>query len=267
MEDVESSSSLDESSGLEDTFLAGDVETEGDLQNTGSLDRTEAAITLVIAMLTFLQNQATNFLPLLLGLFFMINGTSTQVMIMLNAVGLSVSIHTVEHLKQELMKSAINFAIELITSPTLWYIISNNINIYLKKFQHAVVGIDGEGIDIEKASNLPARLEKRGQCANADFHADIVPTSDDMDFIYQSYLWLISDLLLSHTPGSNKWKNRQKLREEVDKMMPTDRPLPPKKTDTCPFGVFNVNEGSKKGQVKLNKAMRKRARQTEESWV
>ncbi|GAW01064.1 hypothetical protein LENED_002634 [Lentinula edodes] len=282
MEDVQSDGSPDQSGRLEDTFIAsGDIKTEADAQNTESLDVTEAAITLVIAMLTFLRNRATNFLPLLLGLFFMINGTSTRVMIMLNAVGITVSARTVERLKEELTKSAINFAIDLIASPALWYIIYDNINIYQKKWDQritnrnemihatnsAVIGIDGDGIDTDKVSDLHARLEKRGQRANANFNTDIMPTNDDLDFIQKSSLWLISDLLLRYTPGSDKWKNRHKMREEVDKMMPSDRPLPPKKTDTRPFGVFDINEGSKKGQVKLNEAMRKRARQTEESWV
>ncbi|KAF9068928.1 hypothetical protein BDP27DRAFT_1421556 [Rhodocollybia butyracea] len=123
--EMEDLPSPEETLGLGDTFIAPkEGETEMPTMNTS-----EAAITLVIAMLAFLQNQANNLLPLLLGLFFMINGTSTRVMTMLHEVGLIVSTYTVERLKEQLTSSATEFAIELIASPHLWYI-----NIYLWKW-------------------------------------------------------------------------------------------------------------------------------------
>ena len=48
--------------------------------------------------------------------------------------------------------------------------------------------------------------------------------------------------------------------------MPQDRPLPPKKTDAHPFGVFNVNEGSKKGIVKVLEAIKDRSTLSWERW-
>ncbi|KAF9066250.1 hypothetical protein BDP27DRAFT_1365785 [Rhodocollybia butyracea] len=263
---------------LGETFMAPEEgKTEVPMMNTS-----EAAITIVIAMLSFLRNRANNLLPLLLGLFFMINGTSTRVMTMLHEVGLSVSTYTVERLKEQLTLSATEFAIELIASPHLWYIIYDNINIYLRKWDQrltnknemlhatnsAVVGIDAEGIDPLKALDLGEKLEMRGQRKNANFHEDIIPTKDDFEFIFQkSFPWLITDLLFRHSPDNEKWKDRRKMKDTIEAMMPMDRPLPAKKTDTRPFGVFDVNEGSKKGQVMLNEAMQARSRQSTESWT
>ncbi len=42
--------------------------------------------------------------------------------------------------------------------------------------------------------------------------------------------------------------------------------MPPKKTDARPFGVFNVNEGSKKGIVQVFEEMQKQSTLSEEEW-
>jgi hypothetical protein len=283
-----------ESLDLGDSFMASEEEkTEVPMMNTSEAvsiyifngyvaHSFSQAITLVIAMLSFLRNRANNLLPLLLGLFFMINGTSTCVMAMLHEVSLSVSTYTVERLKEQLTLSATEFAIELIASPSLWYIIYDNINIYLRKWDQrltnknemlhatnsAVVGINAEGIDPVKALDLEEKLKMRGQRKNANFYEDIIPTKDDFEFIFQkSFPWLITDLLFRHSPDHEKWMDRQKMKDAIESMMPMDRPLPPEKTDTRLFGVFDVNEGSKKGQVTLNEAMQARSRQSTDSWT
>ncbi|KAE9395508.1 hypothetical protein BT96DRAFT_997626 [Gymnopus androsaceus JB14] len=98
-----------------------------------SLSNSEAVIRLVIAMLTYLQNCSTNLLPLFIGLFFVVNGTHTHVIEMLHNIGLLVSVDTLERLKEQISNSAIDYAIDLMASPGLWFIIFDNINIYLWK--------------------------------------------------------------------------------------------------------------------------------------
>jgi hypothetical protein len=53
----------------------------------------------------------------------------------------------------------------------------------------------------------------------------------------------------------------------VAAMMPQDRPLPAEKTDARPFGVFDVDKGTKKGIIKVFKAMQERSRMSEEEWA
>jgi hypothetical protein len=57
------------------------------------------ATILAISMLAFVRNRATNVLPVLLGLFFKISGTSSRVMLMLSNAGVCVSGRTIERLK------------------------------------------------------------------------------------------------------------------------------------------------------------------------
>lgn len=74
-----------------------------------------------ISMLTFVRNRATNALPLVLGLFFKIEGTSSRVMKMLSNAGLCVSSRTVERVKESISEDCISRATSLMNSGKLFY--------------------------------------------------------------------------------------------------------------------------------------------------
>jgi hypothetical protein len=86
-------------------------------------------------MLAFVRNRATNILPLILGLFFKISGTSSRVVLMLSNAGVCVSGLTVEWLKVRITEDAVQLAVQLMTSGRVFFIIFDNINIFLRKFQ------------------------------------------------------------------------------------------------------------------------------------
>ncbi|KZT65432.1 hypothetical protein DAEQUDRAFT_768900 [Daedalea quercina L-15889] len=206
------------------------------------------AILVAIMMLAFVRNRATNALALPLGLFFSISGTSSRVLNVLSNIGLSVSVTTIEDLKARISKDAIDLAVALITSGTIFYIIFDNINLYLRKFQErisnrasmihatnsavvALPGIEAGALDLNK------KLVMRGKRAKARF-ADIRPTRADGTHMKQAFGCLIGELLVHYTPGSRGWKGRTEMLEAFSKARPTDRPLPVEKTDFRPFGVF-----------------------------
>ncbi|KAJ7572576.1 hypothetical protein C8J56DRAFT_806986 [Mycena floridula] len=237
------------------------------------------AVMAAISMLAFVRNKATNILPLMLGLFFKINGTGSRPMQLLSNIGLSVSSRTVERLKKRISEDAIALAVELMRSGKLFYVIFDNINIFLRKFQqritnknsmiHAtnccIIAIDEDGIDVQQAQNLQDKLDLRGKCVNAVF-ADLTPTSDDDNHMAQAFPILIADFITRYCPGSDQWPKRKEMLEKIQSKMPQDCPLPPKKTDTRPFGVFDINEGSKKGLVAVLTAICERAKFTVEEW-
>lgn len=124
-------------------------------------------------MLLFVRNRATNLLPLLLCLFFKISGTSTRVVQMLSNIGICVSSRTVERLKERISEDAIQHAIELIKSGRLFFIIFDNINLYLRKFQEKITNrhsmihaTNGAVISLpdvdDSACDLADRLARRG---------------------------------------------------------------------------------------------------------
>lgn len=228
-------------------------------------------------MLAFVHNCATNALALPLRLFFGISGTSSCVLGVLSNIVLSVSVSTIEETKARISQDAITLAIALITSGVLFYIIFDNINLYLRRFQECITNrasmihamntavIALHGVD-EDAMNLDAKLAQRGHRAKAVFK-DIRPTKHDRDHLQAAFECLIGELLVRYAPGNKEWEERSEMLRALNREKPTDGPLPPHKTDTRPFGVFDVNEGSKKGVIEVLKEMQVRSTLTEEEWA
>jgi hypothetical protein len=196
---------------------------------------------------------------------------------MLSNAGVCVSFNTIEWLKTRISDDAIAHAVALITSGNPCFLIFDNINLYLRKSQQrihnqnsmlnvtnaAVIGLSNvePGFD-----NLKSKFDLRGKQINA-MVTDILPTQDDDKFMMASFMATIAQLLTSYTPGNENWKDRNKIAEAVMGMMQEDRPLPPEKTDARPFGVFNVDEGTKKGIIKMFKAMQEWSMLSEELWA
>jgi len=194
-------------------------------------------------------------------------------------MGLCVSGKTVERLKERISKDAVSLAVELISSGRLFCTVFDNINLYLRKFQQritnqnsmihatncAVIAIDEEDVDVQEAEDLKAKLDLRGKRVNASFK-DIMPDKSDDEHLAKAFPALIAEMLVRYSPESKTWKGRTAMLDAIKKSMPRDRPLPPKKTDARPFGVFDVNEGSKKGIVKVLEAIKDRSTLTWQKW-
>ncbi|KAJ7795466.1 hypothetical protein B0H14DRAFT_3554157 [Mycena olivaceomarginata] len=228
------------------------------------------AILVCLSMLVFVRNRATNVLPLILGLFFKISGTSTRVIQMLSNAGVCVSGDTIERLNERVSEDAISLAVELITSGRVFFTIFDNINIFLRKSQQrlsntndminatncAIIGING--VEPFTPADLTEKLALRGNRAQAK-PADILPTPEDNEIVGRSFVALIAEMIVAYCPGNGLWHERKEIAAGVAKMMPLDRPLPPEKTDGRPFGLFDVNEGSKKGVVKVLQSVQERS--------
>ncbi|KAJ7337029.1 hypothetical protein DFH08DRAFT_705992 [Mycena albidolilacea] len=268
----------------DEDVLMPDVESEDekDWADDPNLEAGEAdpdlAILLSLGMLVFVRNRATNVLPLILGLFFKISGTSSRVVQMLSNAGVCVSGDPVERLKVRISEDAIKLAVELITSGQVFFTIFDNINIFLRKSQQrlantndminatncAVIGVD----DIEPfiPADLAEKLALRGNRAQAK-PADILPTPEDDEIVGRSFVALIAEIIVAYCPGDGKWEGRKDIAAAVTAMMPLDRPLPPVKTDGRPFGLFDVNEGSKKGVVKVLQSVQERSTLSQKIWT
>ncbi|KAL1713370.1 hypothetical protein EV715DRAFT_296132 [Schizophyllum commune] len=255
-------------------------EGEGEKDAFRGFTRSPPLVILVcISMLAFTRNRATNLLPLLLGIFFKISGTSSRVILALSNMGLSVSGKQVERLKERISDDALRLATDLMTDDSsLWYFLFDNINIYLRKHQQrltnrnqminatntAIVRISPP-VDTTAVHDLKSKLSLRGKRHSATWQ-DIAPTALDDQHMEKAFEFHIMDLIVRFCPGSARWKDRTKLLKQVQAFMPQDRPLPAEKTDVRPFGVFDVNEGSKKGVIELLKAAQVRSTLSEEEW-
>ncbi|KAI1795010.1 hypothetical protein LXA43DRAFT_939422 [Ganoderma leucocontextum] len=237
-----------------------------------------SVIMVVICMCLFVRNRATNVLALPLGLFLKISGTSERVLTLLSNIGLSVSSTTVERVKERISEDAVRLAVSLITGATLFYIIFDNINLYLRKFQEriynrhtmihatnaAVIAIS-EG-DTAKVEDVASKLEQRGKRIHAKWD-DIRPTQEDAECMGRSFECLIAEMLVRYTPGNGTWTGRAEMLEKIRADMPNDRPLPPEKTDARPLGVLNVNEGSKKGLISVLEGLQQKSTFDQPAWA
>jgi hypothetical protein len=93
-----------------------------------------------------------------------------------------------------------------------------------------------------------------------------LPTLEDDEIVGRSVVALIAEMIVAYFPGGSQWHKRKEIAVGIAKMMPLDGPLPPEKTDGCPFGLFDVNEGSKKGVVKVLQSVQERSTLSQKTW-
>ncbi|TFK74253.1 hypothetical protein BDN72DRAFT_760067 [Pluteus cervinus] len=231
---------------------------------------------LAISMMIFTRNSTTNLFPLILGLFFEIGGTSSRVINTLSNAGASVSVSTIERLKKILSDDAKRHAVELMKSDLPFFNLLDNINIFLRKSEQRLfnkntmlnatnVVIIGLPNATPEAEDLQQKLASRGKRSLATGE-DILPTEEDNEKMFGSFEGLIIQFIVAYCPGSEKWGERQEMMDYARTLMAKDRPLEPTKTDTRPLGVFDVNEGSKMGMIKVLKAIQEASGLTEEQW-
>ncbi|KAJ7823822.1 hypothetical protein B0H14DRAFT_2597693 [Mycena olivaceomarginata] len=184
------------------------------------------AILVCLSMLVFVRNRATNVLPLILGLFFKISGTSTRVIQMLSNAGVCVSGDTIERLKERSQQRL------------------SNTNDMINATNCAIIGING--VESFTPADLTEKLALRGNRAQAK-PADILPTPEDNEI----------KMIVAYCPGNGLWHERKEIAAGVAKMMPLDRPLPPEKTD---------GQGSKKGVVKVLQSVQEHSTLSQKIW-
>ncbi|KAJ7813607.1 hypothetical protein B0H14DRAFT_3749508 [Mycena olivaceomarginata] len=235
-------------------------ETEGFWKGMGFARNPTFALVLVFSLMAFTRNTGTNLFPLILGLFLEIGGTGSRILNTLSNAGACVSVTTIERLKKVLSEDAVAYAVSLMQSLGMFYLIFDNINIFLCKSQQRLFNKNS----IIHATNAAVIALPEAVPAAADFAAkqnacgkraaatgrDILPTDDDEEKMCSS-IGTTAMLFLA----------------AAEAFMSFDRPLPPKKTDGRPLGLFDVNEGSKKGIIKTLKALQEISGLPEEEWA
>ncbi|KAJ7830057.1 hypothetical protein B0H14DRAFT_3465094 [Mycena olivaceomarginata] len=204
---------------------------------TGGILERHGALVFVFSIMAFTRNTGTNVFPMILGLFLEIGGTSSRILTTLSSAGACVSITTIERLKKIISEDAVVHAVTLMQGPGIFYIIFDNINIFLRKSQQrlfnknsmihatnvAVISIpDADPVAVD----LEAKKQRRGKRAAAT-GADLLPTEDDEEKLLSSFTGLVMTLILAYCPGSKDWENREAMLEAAQKFMASDRPLPP----------------------------------------
>ncbi|KAJ7871972.1 hypothetical protein B0H14DRAFT_3567248 [Mycena olivaceomarginata] len=102
------------------------------------------ALVLVFSLMAFTRNTGTNLFPMILGLFLEIGGTGSRILNTLSNAGACVSVTTIERLKKILSEDAVLHTVSLMQGSSMFYIIFDNINIFLRKSQQRLfIGVGG----------------------------------------------------------------------------------------------------------------------------
>ncbi|KAJ7862792.1 hypothetical protein B0H14DRAFT_3444509 [Mycena olivaceomarginata] len=165
-------------------------------------------------IMAFTRNTGTNVFPMILGLFLEIGGTSSRILNTLSNAGACVSITTIERLKKILSEDAVAHAVNLMQGSRLFYIIFDNINIFLRKSQQRLFNkntmIHATNVAIislpdadSSAEDLEAKQKRRGKRAAAT-GTDLIPTDDDEAKMFSSFVGLVMTLILAYCPGGKE---------------------------------------------------------------
>ncbi|TDL28994.1 hypothetical protein BD410DRAFT_847363, partial [Rickenella mellea] len=231
---------------------------------------------IVFNILLFTRNRATNVLAIILVLFFEIGGTSSRVISVLSKAGVCMSYKTVERLKARLSADAIQLAVNRIHSGQIFCMIFDNVNLYVRKAEQrlsnrnsmihatnaAILALPNANTSAEDLQSYHAL---RGKRKNAG-PSDIKLTKEDDVQLDKAFRALIAQMIVAYSPNSRKWPKYQEMREMVSQLTPDIRPLPVQATESFPLGVFDVDEGSKAGLVKMMKALQEKSGLTEEEF-
>ncbi|KAK6971389.1 hypothetical protein R3P38DRAFT_3242489 [Favolaschia claudopus] len=231
-----------------DSFVG---ESGGFWKDMGFARNATFALVFVFGIMAFTRDTGANVFPMILGLFLEIGGTSSRILATLSSAGACVSITAIERLKKILSEDAVAHAKRLFIK-----------NSMIHATNAAVIALSDA---VYTAENLEAKQKLRGKRAAAT-GADIIPTDEDKEKMYSSFVGIVMTLIIAYCPGNEEWKERDEMLKAAEDTMASDRPLQPKKSDARPAGVFDVNEGSKKGIIEMLESLQEFTGVDKEQW-
>lgn len=167
-----------------------------------------------LSAILFVCNRTCNFFSLPHGIYLKLERSSSRTIAGLSACGMSVSQATIGRALSRLSKDAEQTANTVINGPRKWFIVFDNINIYLKKFQQRLRNqnymIHATNLAIvtlpqsisNAAFNLAAYVSLRGKRSEAkkELHS-LRLSKDESDLLRQASKAEICNLLMTYAPG------------------------------------------------------------------
>ncbi|KAH6908480.1 hypothetical protein BKA70DRAFT_1103795, partial [Coprinopsis sp. MPI-PUGE-AT-0042] len=226
----------------------------------------------LISILLYSRNRATNIFPLIVGLFLASTGSSKRVMDTFHNMGLSVSYRSVQRALQVLSKDAKRRAREFISNDDrLWGVVYDNINFTLRKASQRLdsttqqinattLAIFSLPVKFTRAAYGAAlsvfdRNKKRGDRSNLSI-SSLQPTPEKQKQVTASFNHAVASILVQYLPGAiQSPKQQRKLRKKIRKMKPFIRKLGHEKTEFFPLPALDEEEASVSGTIKVIKSI------------
>ncbi|KAF8599335.1 hypothetical protein BDV93DRAFT_591835 [Ceratobasidium sp. AG-I] len=270
-----------------------DIDLDANFGDAGDLDGTDwrkdfpgfsrnpymaSGIAYIVVSLLFTRNRATNALPLILGVFMQTNGCATRVLDTFTRAGVITSPTTIERLRTVVSKDAERLAVALIHGSPNWFMIVDNINLYLRKHQQRLTNqnsmIHATNAAIialppsipDSAFNLATKLSLRGLRATY-LLSDLKPTNEMDLALMKSMAGHVASLIVQYCPRAKQWEQHSHIKKSVPAFIPDIQPLHPEKTQTFPFGVINANEGTLQGMIQVLEKLQEKSGMVDEEWA
>ncbi|TFY76948.1 hypothetical protein EWM64_g7063 [Hericium alpestre] len=223
-------------------------------------------VVVIISMLLFGRNRATDAFQLVMGVFLSSAGAEKRIFDVCNHMGLSVGYRTVQRSLETLTKSAIDRAREFIRDVTrLWGLVYDNINFTLRKSAQRLDNTTQQlNATTSAVFSLPAHFSRRvygevlslaDRAARMDFRhllqpSDLYLTTEKQDRVLKASKHTFRTILLKHTPGLSK-RVKKLIRKQLKENKPCIRRLGHAKTEFFPLPALDEEEASVAATIRV----------------
>ncbi|KAH6899337.1 hypothetical protein BKA70DRAFT_1115508, partial [Coprinopsis sp. MPI-PUGE-AT-0042] len=222
----------------------------------------------IISIMLFVRNRATNAFPLVLGLFLASTGTSRRVIDTFHQMGLGIGYDAIQTALSGLTKDALLRAREFIAqSDRLWGVVFDNINFTLRptaqRLDSATRQLNATTIAV---FSLPARFtrkaygaalsvldrnRRRGLRKNLTMQS-LLPSEETQAAATAAFKHAVRTIILGHCPGHiQKRRKTRKIRKMVKSLKPRIRPIGHSKTEFFPLPALDEEEASVGGTIRM----------------
>ncbi|KAH9917475.1 uncharacterized protein B0H18DRAFT_883755, partial [Fomitopsis serialis] len=223
---------------------------------------------IIISMLLFARNRATNLFQVVIGIFLSSTGAGRRVINTFNHMGLSVSYDTVQRCLVALSDSSKEHANQFIrTMVRLWALVYDNINFTLRK---ASQRLDSTTTQLNATTSavfsLPAKFTRASYATALSIAErnknsgkrslftlrDLALTPEKQAQLTDAFRHHVRVILLQHAPGLKTGGRRsRKLWKRVKESKPQIRVLSHEKTEFYPLPALAQEEASVAGTIKV----------------
>ncbi|EPS92433.1 hypothetical protein FOMPIDRAFT_1079389, partial [Fomitopsis schrenkii] len=225
-------------------------------------------IVVIISVLLFVRNRATNIFQIVVGIFLSSTGASRRVINTFNHMGLCVSYDTVQRCLLSLSESSKKHANAFVrTASRLWAVVYDNINFTLRKASQrldstteqlnattsAIISLPSTFTRAAYATALSVAERNRSAGKRSLLSLkDLILTPNKQTQLQNALRHQVRMILLDHAPGLlRRTKRNRKLRKRAMALKPEIRVLSHEKTEFYPLPALAQEEASVSGTIKV----------------
>ncbi|KAJ3513287.1 hypothetical protein NMY22_g15085 [Coprinellus aureogranulatus] len=230
--------------------------------------RAQRIVVVLISMMIFFRNRASNAFPLVVGIFLASSGASRRIIDVFNHMGLSVGYDSIQRGLESLTNDAQKRARDFVrSSERLWGVVYDNINFTLRpssvRLDSATTQINATTLAVfsfplkftkaayKSALDVLARNKRRWLRNNLELES-LIPTEEKQEELRKAFAHGVRSIILAHIPGRlRKRRNARALRKHTKSLKPKGRCIGHDKTEFYPLPALDEEEASVAGTIRV----------------